>query len=192
MPDTHSEPWKLLPSRAFFTLALTVMVHGACSGARPQPVTPPPPPPPTPRVVEVRDPFQVSVVATGAVPIQVGAEVGFRLSSNTGGYANLYLVDPQGAVFVLLENYSLGAGTIDYPLPGAAFTIRASEPIGTNRVIFLVTRDPFDGFSGNNTLTEPRQLAMRATQFQSSLRSATAGLARASWNIDEYTVRVVG
>ena len=172
-----------------FTLALPFLVHGACAGSRPQPVAPPLPPPP--RVVEVPEPFQVSVVATGQVPIRIGAEVRFRLSSETAGYASLYLIDPVNAVFALAENLPLGAGTTDYPLPDADFTLEASAPLGENQVIFLVTRDPLDGFSGTATLTSPVPLALPAAEFRSSLRSRTAALPRASWNRDEIMVRVV-
>ena len=194
MNDRIAGQWTRRRSKAFRIVALSVLVHVACSGARPQPVTPPPAPPPPPRVVEVPvpvpEPFQVSVVATGGIPIRIGAEVGFRLSSSTAGYGSLYLIDPVGDVIVLAENMPVAAGTIDYPLPGATFTIEANEPVGVNRVLFLVTRDPFDGFSGSATLTHPVPLAWRADRFMSSLDRATAVLPRASWSKDEITVRV--
>ena len=58
----------------------------------------------------VPDAFSISLVPTVPVPIRVGTDVGFRLSSTTAGYASLYLIDPVGQVSVLAENVPLAAG----------------------------------------------------------------------------------
>ena len=139
-----------------------------------------------------REPFSVSLVPSVPVPIRVGTQLGFRLSSSTAGYASLYLIDPVGRVSVLAENLPLAAGSLDYPSVGQGFTLTAAEPIGFNRVTLLVTRQPFDGFSGDDTLTSPVSLALTGNAFMAQLERATAFLPRASWATDEIQVRIVG
>ena len=136
--------------------------------------------------------FSVSLVPTVPVPIRIGTNLGFRLSSSTAGYANLYLVDPVGEVWVLAENLPLAAGSLEYPSSAQQFTLAAAQPVGFNRVILLVTRQPFAGFGGNATLTSPVSLALRANEFLPQLNRATGGLPRESWATDEIRVRIVG
>lgn len=176
-------------SSALFLLG-GILLGSACSS------NPPPAPvaPPRPAVVQVpeQEPFSISLVATVPVPIRVGTHLGFRLSSSTAGYGNLYLIDPRGQVSVLAENLPLGAGSIEYPSPAHGFTLAASQPVGVNRVILLVTRQPFDGFSGEATLSSPVSLAVYGNAFVSQLGRATASLSRNSWVTDEIQIRVVG
>lgn len=136
--------------------------------------------------------FSVSLVPTVPVPIRIGTNLGFRLSSSTAGYANLYLIDPVGEVWVLAENLPLAAGSLEYPSSAQRFTLAAAQPVGFNRVILLVTRQPFAGFGGNATLTSPVSLALRANAFLPQLNRATGGLPRKSWATDEIRVRIVG
>ena len=136
--------------------------------------------------------FSVSLVPTVPVPIRIGTNLGFRLSSSTAGYANLYLIDPVGEVWVLAENLPLAAGSLEYPSSAQPFTLAAAQPVGFNRVILLVTRQPFAGFGGNATLTSPVSLALRANAFMPQLNRATGGLPRSSWAADEIRVRIVG
>ena len=136
--------------------------------------------------------FSVSLVPTVPVPIRIGTNLGFRLSSSTAGYGNLYLIDPVGAVWVLAENMPLAAGSLEYPSSAQSFTLAASEPVGFNRVILLVTRQPFGGFAGNATLTSPVSLAVRANAFLPQLNRATSSLARMAWAADEIRIRIVG
>ena len=171
--------------------ALMAVLLAACSGAREQRVSPPPP---RPAVVQlpVGNPFSISLVPTVPVPIRVGTSLGFRVSSSTAGYANLYLIDPLGQVSVLAENLPVAAGSIEYPSPSHGFTLAASQPVGVNRVVLLVTREPFDGFSGQATLVTPVSLALQGNEFLSQLGRGTALLSRASWVTDEIQIRVVG
>ena len=136
--------------------------------------------------------FSISLVPSVPVPIRIGANLGFNVSSSTAGYYSLYLIDPVGEVWVLAENMPLPAGSVTYPAPPAQnFTLAASEPLGENRVILLVTRDPFGGFSGDSTLTRAVSLAIRGGAFVSRLNAALAELPRSDWATDEITVRVV-
>ena len=136
-------------------------------------------------------PFSVSLVPTVPVPIRLGTELGFQLSSSTAGYASLYLIDPVYDVQVLAENMPLAAGSLEYP-GSQGFTLRAAQPVGFNRAILLVTRQPFSGFSGNDTLTSPVITALDGRTFVSQLNSATGALPRSSWVADEVCLRIVG
>ena len=136
-------------------------------------------------------PFPVSLVPTVPVPVRIGDELGFQLSSGTAGYASLYVVDPVYAVQVLAENLPVAAGSLEYPA-SQGFTLRADQPVGFNRAILLVTRQPFDGFSGDDTLTTPVSTALNGRQFVSQLNAATHALSPSSWAADEVCMRVVG
>ena len=157
----------------------------------------PPPPVATPLpagvlYVPAEQPFAISLVPAVPVPIRLGTNLGFNVSSGTAGYYSLYLIDPVAEVWVLAENMPLGAGSVTYPSPPAQnFTLTAAEPLGVNRVILLVTRDTIDGFSGDNTLTSAVRLAIRGDTFVSQLNGTTRALPPAGWAIDEITVSVV-
>ena len=136
-------------------------------------------------------PFSVSLVPTMPVPIRLDATLGFRLSSSTAGYGSLYVIDPMYRVQVLAENLPVAAGSLEYP-SSQGFTLRASEPVGFNRAIMLVTRQPFRGFSSDGTLTTPVALAIDGRNFVRQLNAATSTLPRLSWAADEVCLRVVG
>ena len=174
---------------ALVPLVCGLFVVGAC-GSREVPVEMPVP---VDVPVTVAAPFSVSVVPTVPVPIRVGTQLGFRLSSSTAGYAHLYLINPVGAVSVLAENLPLAAGSLEYPSRAVhGFTLSAGEPIGTNTIVFLVTRQPFNGFSGMATLTSPVSLAFRAPDFMSRLNGVTTSMPGGAWTMDQILVRVVG
>lgn len=134
-------------------------------------------------------PFSVSLIADAPVPIRVGAEFQLRLSSSSAGYASLYVLDPLYSVQVLAENLPLAAGSVGYP---DGIALIAEQPVGFNSVILLLTRQPFSGFAGNATLTDPVSLALGSRAFVSQLNRATRALPRRDWAVDEVTIRVVG
>ena len=136
--------------------------------------------------------FSVSVVPAVSVPVRIGARFGFHLSSGTAGYASLYMIDPVYSVQVLAENLPLAAGSLEYPSSSQVFTLRADPPVGFNWVILLVTRQPFSGFSGNDTLTTPVSTALDGRRFVSYLNGATRALLPSSWAVDEVRIRIVG
>lgn len=139
-----------------------------------------------------REPFSISLVPAVPVPIRIRTNLGFHVSSTTAGYYSLYLIDPVGEVWVLAENMQLPAGSITYPSPPAQnFTLAAAEPLGTNRVILVVTREQFAGFSGNATVTRAVRLAVRGAPFVDQLNAKLARLPTSNWATDEITVRVV-
>ena len=138
--------------------------------------------------------FAVGVTPTTAPPVAVGAPVGFRVSSSEAGYGHLYLINADEGVTMLAENLPLAAGAqVDYPLSGDGVRMQASPPAGIDRLILLVTRQPFVGFAANqgNTLTRPVALAATAEAFLRGLNRATERLPAASWAVAETRVQVV-
>ena len=138
--------------------------------------------------------FAVGVTPTMAPPVQVGTPVGFRMSSSETGYGHLYLINADGGVTMLAENLPLPAGAqVDYPLAGDGIEIRASPPAGIDRLILLVTRQPFVGFVGGRgtALTRPVALASTAEAFLRAFNQATGRLPEASWAVAETRVQVV-
>ena len=188
---SRAPEWRVRRHAAFGLLALCGVILSSCGASRQEPAPPPPPSPVSLQLSQpAQAPFSVSLVPMVPVPIRVGTNLGFRLSSSTAGYGSLYLIDPVGQVSVLAENMPLAAGSQDYPSPEHGFTLAASQPVGVNRVILLVTRQPFDGFSveATLTLTRPVNLALRGNEFVPRLNGATAALPRASWSADEIEV----
>ena len=140
--------------------------------------------------VPAEQPFAISLVPSVPVPIRVGTSLGFRLSSGSAGYASLYLIDPADEVWVLAENLPLAAGSLDYPSPAHGFTLTAAEPLGVNRVVLLITRNPIEGFSGGDTLSTAVSLAIRGNAFVARLNGTTRTLPRSEWAIDEIRVSI--
>ena len=92
------------------------------------------------------------------------------------------------------ENLPLAAGAqVDYPRPDDGIQIRASAPAGVDRLILLVTRQPFVGFADNqgSTLTRPVALASTGESFLGDFNAATESLPAASWAVAETRVEVV-
>ena len=138
--------------------------------------------------------FAVGVAPTLAPPVAVGTPVGFRLSSSEAGYGHLFLINADGGVMTLAENLPLAAGAqVDYPRSGDGIQVVASAPAGIERLILLVTRQPFVGFAGNQggALTRPVTLASTAESFLRELNAATEKLPAASWAVAETNVQVV-
>ena len=138
--------------------------------------------------------FAVGVAPTMAPPVAVGTPIGFWMSSSEAGFGHLYLISADGGVTMLAENLPVAAGAqLEYPRPGDGIAIRASLPAGVDRVVLLVTRQPFVGFaeSQGSTLTRPVVLASRAETFLRRLNRATRQMPAASWAIAETRVQVV-
>lgn len=139
--------------------------------------------------------FAVGVVPTLAPPIRIGTPIGFRLSSSLAGLGHLYLINATGTVTVLAENLPMAAGSqLEFPGPATGFTITATQPAGVNRVILVVTLDPFAGFANTQgaPLTGPVPLTLEAEEFLRRLDDATEELSDAAWATAETRVQVVG
>ena len=138
--------------------------------------------------------FSVGLVPTVAPPVVVGTPLAFRLSSGASGFGHLYLISATGDVLVLAENLPVAAGAqVAYPRPEDGVEIRAQAPAGVDRLVLLVTRQPFVGFAGNRgeTVTRPAALASTAAAFLLEFNGATRSLPAASWAAVEARVEVV-
>ncbi len=138
--------------------------------------------------------FAVGVIPTLAPPIRIGASVGFRLTSGLAGLGHLYLIGANGDVTVLTENLPLGAGSqVEFPNPAQGFMVTAEAP-GVNRVILLVTLEPFVGFANTQgaQLPSPVSLTLEAGEFLRRLNDAAEELPATSWATNETRVQVVG
>ena len=135
-------------------------------------------------------PFSVGIIPNRAPPVRIGDELGFMLSASDTGYGHLYLLNASGGVLVLAENLLVagGAQTV-FPTPGSGFTFRASPPAGMERVVFLMTRQPFRGFGG--VASGPVQLPVQARDFIMELNEATGQLPEQGWVVTETRVEVV-
>ena len=137
-------------------------------------------------------PFSAGIVPTKAPPHRLGDEVGFTLTAGTTGYGHLYLLNASGTVVALVENLPVVAGVATmFPSPGGGYSLRASPPAGTERVLFLVTRERFAGFSGGAAASAPVALSMGAQAFVKSLNAATARLGPDGWVLAETRMEVL-
>ena len=172
------------------TLAAAVLL-GGCVPTMPAPVGPTAAPG-TAVSYNATAPFSAGIVPLRAPPVRLGEALGFTLSSSAPGYGHLYLVSTSGAVVALAENLPLRAGgqTV-FPAPGAGYSLRARPPAGVERVLLLVTRQPFAGFAGGAAGQRPVQLATGAAAFIGQLNAATASLPEQSWALAETRIELV-
>ena len=140
--------------------------------------------------------FAVGLEPTTAVPARIGEPVGLRLSSGAAGYGSLYLINADGSVMGLAGNLPLTPGVAAaYPRPGDGFELRASPPAGVERLILLVTLQPFAGLggAGGRPFTVPVALgaAGGAGAFVDGLAGAVRALPAGSWALAEAFVQVI-
>ena len=137
-------------------------------------------------------PFSAGVSPIGSTPLRLGDPVSFLLSTSTAGHGHLYMLNASGKVVALAENLPVAPGApILFPAPDAGFIIRARPPAGTDRVLFLVTRQPFQGFGGAGASNAPVTLTMPGDAFIANLNAATARLPGNGWALAETRVEVV-
>lgn len=135
-------------------------------------------------------PFAVGVIPNRAPPVRIGDELGFMLSASETGFGHLYLLNASGGVLVLVENLLVAGGAQTmFPAPGSTFTFRASPPAGVERVVFLMTHQPFRGFGGG--ASGPVQLPVQARDFIMQLNAATRQLPGQGWVVAEVRVEIV-
>ena len=183
-----------MPSRGRRLAVVATIVLALTAGCRSSNHRPPMGAAQVPVVENEASAFAVGVAPTKAPPVAVGSLIGFRLSSSETGYGHLYLINADEGVTMLVENLPLAAGAqVDYPRPVDGIQIRASPPAGIDRLILLVTRQPFVGFADNrgNTLTRPVALALTADVFLRDFNRATGGLPETAWEVAETRVQVV-
>ena len=170
-------------------LAFAILGIGGCAGAMQSPtgLTAAPG-----KAVEFNTeaPFSVGIIPNRAPPVRIGDELGFTLSASQTGYGHLYLLNASGGVLVLAENVLVASGAqTTFPVPGSGFTVRASPPAGVERVLLLVTLQPFRGFGGG--ASGPVQIPMKAENFITELNAATGQLPKQGWALVETRVETV-
>ena len=174
---------------AFSTVVVASLGAGGCTGTIPAaPVMTAAPE----MAVALNDqaPFAVGIVPNRAPPVRIGDELGFMLSASETGYGHLYLLNASGGVLVLVENLPVAGGAQTmFPAPGSSFTFRASPPAGVERVVFLMTRQPFQGFG--DEASGPVQIPVRAQDFIGNLNAATGQLPEQGWVLAETRVEIV-
>ena len=170
-------------------IVIAATVLGGCAGTMPAPVGPTAAPEMA-VTYNTAAPFSVGVIPNRAPPVRIGDELGFTLSSSATGYGHLYLLNASGAVLVLAENMPVtGGAQAMFPVPGSGFTFRASPPAGVERLLFLVTLQPFNGFGSG--AFGPVQLPVQAQDFIRNLNAATGGLPGRSWALAETRIEIV-
>ena len=183
--------WRSKGRRALAAAALGLALAAGCRASNHQPPIGAAQVPVAPNEAPA---FAVGVAPTVAPPVAAGSLIGFRLSSSETGYGHLYLINADAGVTMLAENLPLAAGAqVDWPRPGDGIQLRASPPAGIDRLILLVTRQPFAGFANNqgNTLTRPVSLAVTAEAFLRDFNRATRRLPAAGWAVAETRVQVI-
>lgn len=137
-------------------------------------------------------PFSVGVIPTQTPPVRIGDKLGFRLNTSARGYGHLYLLNATGEVLVLTQNLPLAADAETvYPDPDAGVVLRASPPAGVERLLFLVTLQPFEGFGRVSASGTPLQLAVRADAFIRDFNAATQRIPKSGWALTESRVEIV-
>ena len=137
-------------------------------------------------------PFAVGIAPDRAPPVVIGDALGFQLSSSQDGYGHLYLLNASDDVWVLAENFRLQANAQSlYPPLNGGFVLRATPPAGVERVLLLVTRHPFVGFTRGAAARGPVQLPVRSAEFVGDLNEATQGLREDAWALVETRVEIV-
>ena len=173
----------------FTTAVAAVALLAGCRAEMPAPVGLTAAPA-TPVTYNTAASFSVGIVPNRAPPVRIGDELGFTLSASTTGYGHLYLLNASGAVLALAENVPVAGGVQTvYPSPTSGFIFRATPPAGVERVVFLVTLQPFQGFGGRPT--GPVQLPVKAHTFVTNLNVATGKLPRQGWAVTETRVEIV-
>ena len=131
-------------------------------------------------------PFSAEVLTPPA--LRFGEQVEFALTTDATGYGHLYSLNASGGVLVLVENLPVAAGVqATFPPPGGTFKLRVTPPAGTDRVLFLVTRERFAGFSDGG----PMQLSLSAPEFVMELNAATSRLVSNGWALAEAHLEVL-
>ena len=129
------------------------------------------------------------VFSTPASPLRLGESIELTLTTDTTGYGHLYLLNASGQVLALVENLPVAGGVpVTLPPPEASYKLRTTTTPGTGRVLFLVTREPFAGFSGG---AAPASIGLGAKAFMTSLNAATARLVSNGWALAETRLELL-
>lgn len=136
-----------------------------------------------------RRPIHASVMTIGPSSIAVGDPLGFRMTATADGYGSLYVLSASGRTQLWLENVRLHAGEpISFPRHG--LVVRASPPAGDETIIFLATRDRFDGLNGRGTTTSPMDLQFTHAGLREAIQHKLNDLEPNRFGFAEVQIRV--
>ena len=182
LPAVRRHPW--VPCQGYGKIA-SVLLAAVLAGCTGQTIPPGLTAGPGSSVVcNSAAPFTVGVIPTRAPRTRFGHKLAFRLNTSTCAYRQLYLLTASGDVLVLTQNLPLDADTETvYPDPDTGLVLRASPPAVEERLLFLVTIQPFEGFGKVSATGTPLQLAMRVDAFIRDLNAATHHLPEAGWAV---------
>lgn len=139
--------------------------------------------------------FAAAVLPLGDQPVRAGQLFSFQISTGLAGFGHLYLLTNTGEVIALGENLQLGGGVrFRYPPDGAASVLRAKPPAGVDRVVLVVTRQPFAGLVGRNgrRFHDPVAILETHQDFLDRMRRTLSALPPSDWAVAESLVEVVG
>jgi hypothetical protein len=134
-------------------------------------------------------PINLSLLPTMPSVLAIGEPFGFRLRSTAGGFGHLYVLSASGKVQLWFENLPVRKLRW-FSYPPSELRVRAAPPVGDETIIFVVTRDRFEGFAGRGTTRTPLALQYAHAGFGEALRQKTAGIERARWASVSSVIRV--
>jgi hypothetical protein len=141
-------------------------------------------------VAETSGPVQVSLMTVGPSVIEVGTPILLEAGSNRNGFGSLYIVGASGKVTMLAENVPVVGGKL-VQFPESSLILRAAPPAGDDQVLFLVTRDRFDGFAGGKTTSTPVDVQVTGEGLNDELSGRLGDTPRDRWAFTTINVRVV-
>jgi hypothetical protein len=131
----------------------------------------------------------VAMMPTQPAVLSIGDRFGVRVSAAASGYGHLYALSASGKVQLWFENLPVRAHQrVSYPSNG--LEMRATPPAGDDTVIFVFTRNRFDGFLGRTATRSPHALQFSHAAFRHALDGKIAMLQRRDWASVRTIVRV--
>jgi len=181
--------------RLFFA-ALVAVGLAACQTTQTGSTGSPSPQPQTISVTpNVNALFTVSIAPSVPTPVVLGQEMRFRVQSSETGFANVYMLGASGQSLVVAENMPLQAGRVrEVPDPVTGFSLTATPPVGTDRVILLVTRSPMAGIvtGSGAAMNTPQGVTLSHADLVARINAKTAAIPDSNWATAEGAVTVVG
>lgn len=131
----------------------------------------------------------VALLPTQPAVLSIGDRFGVRVAAAANGFGHLYALSASGKVQLWFENLPVRAQQrVSYPSNG--LEMRATPPAGDDTVVFVFTRNRFDGFFGRSATRSPQALQLSHAAFRHALDQKVATLQRRDWASVRTIVRV--